>query len=418
MRNVWMACLLLLAACNESTEEIKTFYPDGKTVKETYAVLENDSTRRHGMYTLFYENGTIARQLEFNQGLPWKLIKQQTKDGKVLDTNTLKEGNGTLTTYSPQGDRLAEHTYRNGYLVGPTRFYDLAGNEIITLDYTGGVPTFPDSLIDKGFNFDSFGGDSVTQLQPLPGGQVSLKFNPAQADAVMRQFKLENYSKMYALLLPEARQAYSQAQYNRYMNFLKELYGAVRSYKRIDAQQGQVKGMGEVAQAIYEVKFSGATGGVMLTFFRSGNGYRFSDIQVQLNPYTPVQKVKQYGDPIMEKLKAQDWQALYDMSNALLQAEVNFAQFKEKLAVPFEQLGKIQDFDLFNHQPALEGEKLALLAIYEVKLADGRETMAEMVLLEDGKAFKFVSLTAADPAQLQQMQQQMQQMQPQGGLPQ
>lgn len=94
-----------------------------KINKEFYYKNKTDIT-----YKKYYNNGRLAYEIQFEKGLPYSAVCAYSNDGKKLDFGTLKEGNGTLNFYYPEGNLKSSFTYYNSVCKGKVICYYKNGN--------------------------------------------------------------------------------------------------------------------------------------------------------------------------------------------------------------------------------------------------------------------------------------------------
>lgn len=418
----FVAIAAVLNGCADSETEVKLYYETAegdsvaaKPLKAEYRFLGEDSARIDGEYKRYYDNGNLAQVVVYQDGKPWTIQKTLDIKGEGLDGGTLNTGNGTLKRYNAQGKLLSVHTYKNGQLHGEAKFYDgfKSDEPIRTIMYAAGVPMDVDMTgTQPAVDEEQFMAqlDSLMQsgggAQPMPGEEGAPPFNPAVADKLVGLYKSGNYDLLYGQMSSISRELYSKSAWSDYLAFTKNIYGSLSNFRRVDMQSGRDPQFGYAVQLMYEAQFKYTTGGIILSMVAQNGGYKLLDFNVQVQPYTPIQEITKYADPMMEKVKAGDWGALYDFSSSRFQQETPRAKFEE-LGEQFKQFGEVTDYELYTHQVGVMEDKLMVMAIYEVKVG-GKTSAIQLLMTRFGNDFKLESINASDPNKMEQMQQQMQ----------
>ena len=421
-----LASMLYLTACGDRTTEVKTYYATQdssaeQVLKAEYRFLGEDSSRIDGEYKRYYDNGKLAQVVVYKDGTPQSVAKTLDFKGEGLDGGTLKAGNGTIKRYNAQGKLLSVHTYKNGLLHGETAFYDGFKSEepIRTVDYAAGVPTEVNmtgaeaSVSDEDFmaQLDSL-MTSGAQNAPSPGGGAP-PFNPAIADKMMALYKAGKFDLLYRQLSSMSKQLYTPATWDEYLSLTRKMYGTLTNFRRVDMQSGRDPQLGFAVQLMYEAQFKYTQGGIMLSMVAGNGGYQLLDISFQVQPYAPIMEITRYGDPIMEKVKAEDWGSIYEFSSARFKQQTPKSKFKE-LGNEFKQFGKVTDYSLYTHQVGVMEGKLMLVAIYELTVG-GRQSAMQLLFTKFGDEFKLESINASDPNEMEKMKQMMEQQGAGGG---
>ncbi len=81
-----------------------------------------------GSYQKYYSNGQLAFEIIFKEGFLYTAVSCFTLDGRKLDAGTLKEGNGTLNFYYPEGKIKSSFFYDNSMCKGRLFSYFRNGN--------------------------------------------------------------------------------------------------------------------------------------------------------------------------------------------------------------------------------------------------------------------------------------------------
>jgi antitoxin component YwqK of YwqJK toxin-antitoxin module len=84
-----------------------------------------------GSYQKYYNNGQLAYEIIFKQGLLYTAVGCYTKDGQKIDIGNLKEGCGTLNFYYSDGKLKSSFTYENSICNGRiSRYFNNGDYEI------------------------------------------------------------------------------------------------------------------------------------------------------------------------------------------------------------------------------------------------------------------------------------------------
>jgi len=90
-----------------------------------------------GIYKKYFSNGQLAYEIQLKKGLLYTAVCAFTKDGRKLDIGTLKNGNGTLKIYFPDGNLKSSFTYHNSTCQGSIcSYYKNENLEIVGIMYS------------------------------------------------------------------------------------------------------------------------------------------------------------------------------------------------------------------------------------------------------------------------------------------
>jgi antitoxin component YwqK of YwqJK toxin-antitoxin module len=81
-----------------------------------------------GKLMKFYPNGQLALEADYKNNLPYNIIQINDSCGKLLESNTLKEGNGWFNCYYDDGKLISHFEYKNQMISGNFFRYYKAGN--------------------------------------------------------------------------------------------------------------------------------------------------------------------------------------------------------------------------------------------------------------------------------------------------
>ncbi len=119
----------------------KTFY-EGGNLKE---LIPLKGTEKHGVYTLYFENGQVHYQIQYKEGKTMTILATFDAKGKPIYGGSLVDGNGILITYyEPEkedtGELLTNATenYKNGLLHGNCKYVNKKGLPISVGKYEDG----------------------------------------------------------------------------------------------------------------------------------------------------------------------------------------------------------------------------------------------------------------------------------------
>lgn len=90
-----------------------------------------------GVYKQYYNNGQLAYELEIKSGLPYNALGVYSKDGRKLDAGSLKEGNGVMNFFYPNGAIKSSCTYNNSRVKGKLMTYYESGTVDIDANIFG-----------------------------------------------------------------------------------------------------------------------------------------------------------------------------------------------------------------------------------------------------------------------------------------
>jgi uncharacterized protein len=97
--------------CSDTLCKIQTrYHPDGKIDSES-TIVNGEYT---GIQTNYYLNGKVKSKYEMIGGLIWNVLAQYDTSGKIIDYGTLRNGFGTLITYSDTGYLASRGEYKFG----------------------------------------------------------------------------------------------------------------------------------------------------------------------------------------------------------------------------------------------------------------------------------------------------------------
>lgn len=327
---------------------------------------------RNGEYTDTLAEGKLIRKAVYVNGRLMEVLSQQDSAGRTLESGDLKEGNGVLYLYTPAGKLFARQAMRQGVPHGATEMLDTAGNVIAWLEYRYGV--LSQSRI-------AGGGDGQES------GKKNVYFDTKETDKAMAQFKAGNSDALYQNLLNEYKKQETPASFKRYLAFLKELYGDLREYKMETYNLVKNANLGEGAEVLYICKFAYCKGAIAMRFFREKDQFKLADFSVQTEPYTPITQVTRIGNPVLDALKAGNFNDVYNAASERFKEATPKTQF-DAMIEKFRQMGSISAYQLYQHQVGLSQGKIVVVMIYEVTIG-GKEHYFELSMTEQS-ANKFI----------------------------
>jgi hypothetical protein len=148
------------------TEVREETYPSGQVSQQAEGYVAPDGTFvRHGLMTLFYEDGTKKAEIEYKHGknhgrrITWYQTGQEWGRGEYVDglehgtwtawwPNGFKQRewemvhgswHGTSTEWHDNGEIKMQFEYVNGVKQGPFRIWDDRGNLMYESEYVDGV---------------------------------------------------------------------------------------------------------------------------------------------------------------------------------------------------------------------------------------------------------------------------------------
>jgi hypothetical protein len=351
-------CILVVCALYACKKEEKG--------KEAPPSLQATSAElRNGEYTDTLAEGKLIRKAVYANGRLMEVLWQQDSAGRRLESGDLKEGNGALYLYTPAGKLFARQTMRHGVPHGVTEAFDTAGNVVAWLEYRYGV------LVQSRI------AGSANQQE---SAKKHVHFDTKETDKAMAQFKAGDSDALYQNLLNEYKKQETPASFKRYLAFLKELYGDLREYKMETYNLVKNANLGEGAEVLYLCKFAYCKGAIAMRFFKEKDQFKLADFSVQIEPYTPITQITRIGNPILEALKAANFNDIYNAASERFKGATPKNQF-DAMIEKFRQMGTISAYQLYQHQVGLAQGKIVSVMIYEVTIG-GKEHYFELSMTE------------------------------------
>lgn len=98
-----------IAVNDEEVFMHKSFYENGKI--RTISHYKN--SKYEGLMIFYHQNGKLWSERIYKNGISYSVLSNYNSDGTPVEKGTLKEGNGTLYIYSPNGSLLRIEQYQN-----------------------------------------------------------------------------------------------------------------------------------------------------------------------------------------------------------------------------------------------------------------------------------------------------------------
>ncbi|MCS6904432.1 MAG: hypothetical protein RML72_00265 [Bacteroidia bacterium] len=346
-------CVLIIQGCQQ---EKSNFYE---------ATTTNQETLREGEYTDTLANGKLIRKAIYKGGRLWEIIEQKDSSGKNLESGSFQKGNGILNIYAPTGKLYARQSMQGGVAHGNTEILDTAGNTIAILEYHHGVLSQAQII-----------GSHIEK----DGKTKNVNFDTKETDKIILQFKAGNSNALYQSLLGEFKKQENPTTFKKYLDFLKELYGELKEYKMETYNLVKHAQLGEGAEVLYLCRFAYCRGAIAMKFFRENDQFKLADFSIQAEPYTPIIQITRIGNPIMENLKAGNYNEIYNNASERFKNTTPKNQFDATIE-KLRQLGNITSFQLYQHQVGLAQGKIVVVMIYEVNIGT-KENYFEISMTE------------------------------------
>jgi hypothetical protein len=410
-----LVCLLLalsslLTACGEGPTTVKRYYDrpnDSDSVRQLkvqYNVMPGDSSRKHGTFKAFYPNGQLKIELAYKMGKPWVVYQQFDQEGQPREVSTLQNGNGLLKTFDYNGQPVSKIRYAHGLPEGPAQFYGTGGQVSSRVHYAGGVafsrndlsegagPAPGGSFAAQSNSSDTTAADSADTLQSrmAAAGSGNSSVNMAAAKQVLQQFQARKTQQLANNFAAPILDQQGLEAVKRYLDFISTIYGELERYERMQYGLKSHPRFGEMLQVAYKCKFSYCQAGLILAMLREGGQFRPLNISVQAAAYTPITEIREACDPVMDRLKQEQWDALYQNASAKLREKVSKEQFQQKVN-QYESQGEISSYTLRQHRVGLAQGSLTIDAVYEAQVS-GETEMVEMLMIKEDGAFKLLTL--------------------------
>jgi hypothetical protein len=353
------ACILVICILYACQKEEK------KSGEANFSSRVMKTGLRDGEYTDTLGEGKLIRKAVYANGRIMEVLWQRDSAGRTLESGDLKEGNGVLYLYTPAGKLFARQAMQQGVPHGTTETLDTAGNVIAWLEYRYGV------LLQS-----RVAGCAEGQ-EP---SKKNVHFDTKETDKVMAQFKAGNSDALYQNLLNEYKKQETPASFKRYLAFLKELYGDLREYKMETYNLVKNANLGEGAEVLYICKFAYCKGAIAMRFFKEKDQFKLADFSVQTEPYTPITQITRIGNPILDALKAGNFNDIYNAASERFKGATPKNQF-DAMIEKFRQMGSISAYQLYQHQVGLAQGKIVAVMIYEVTIG-GKEHYFELSMTE------------------------------------
>jgi antitoxin component YwqK of YwqJK toxin-antitoxin module len=177
MKNILLliSICLLFANCKQKRQLEQLTDYNNKLVYEYEYIVKNGDTILDGYYKEYRDNGKIKYDLNYQNGqlhgqakYYWdneqcrtilnyengKILSQQynwDKEGKIIDSITITNGNGILKEYYPTRRILSTSEIKNGIENGESIEYDKNGNLEFSFTYKDGIKNGMAIKKDRGF---------------------------------------------------------------------------------------------------------------------------------------------------------------------------------------------------------------------------------------------------------------------------
>jgi hypothetical protein len=381
--------LLTLISC-AGTEQQTIYYENTKKIKETYEQTTGEPPLKHGKATLYYLNGKIQHEAEYQKGALWSVQAVFDTAGKSIQDKPIQNGKGLLPIYDGSGNMIAELNYVNGRLEGISKYYD-KGSLVAQIRYQSGQPDLVANEYQNITMSESASESDTGKKEEKAKEQVSITgFDPKQSDELMVLLQKKAYAELHAKGSKQYRAENPLPSLTRYLNLCNDFYGTIKTYRMEGYQIKSVRGLGEVLEVVYECTFGYGKGMITLNFFKEGDRFLLGNIDYMAADYTPVVQVTRMATPVLEKMKAKDYESIYQNAATLFKSNTPINDFRT-LTAELAKAGNLESYELYQHHIAMFEGKLKIDAVYKVKIA-GRETGLMLSFIEEGGGYKLLSL--------------------------
>lgn len=132
----------------------KEYYENGVLKIKKYMKGKNIDS----VYLSYYDNGSLWGHLVYKNGTIYNVVSYLARDGKPLNSGTLKDGTGTMRFYDLEGTIKSEETYTNLLLDGHAK-YSKKGILISEGDFNKGkteglwIKNYPSGELNSKINY-------------------------------------------------------------------------------------------------------------------------------------------------------------------------------------------------------------------------------------------------------------------------
>lgn len=103
---------------------------NGKRTLISKGPIDSKNKVVHGEFEMYYPNGDLWAIVQYNRDRIWNVKKVISPTGELLESGTLKNGNGIIIGYYVNGNIKYKGEMKDGYKVGNYTFFDSNTGEI------------------------------------------------------------------------------------------------------------------------------------------------------------------------------------------------------------------------------------------------------------------------------------------------
>lgn len=358
--------VLISCNSNELIDKVEYFDETKKVKKEVYQVLKDQPGLKSGVFKSYYRDGKLKEELVFNNGALEEVKEINDISGKSIQKNSVKNGNGIYIRLDDSGKKIAEIEYKDGIPQGLIKYFDENEYQISEVHYEKGLPVRINTQTNISTDTENKENshDTLSKKKDLP---TVTGFDPKISESILNQLKNSEYDKLYLNSFSKLKQSQGLAEMKRYLGFLKEVYGQIKSFSMDSYELKSQSGVGEVLQVVYNTDFQFCKGQILIALAKDKDQFKLAGLDIAAAPYTPVMQVTKLGNPIAEKLKNKDYDGIYKNASPRFKSEAPYEQFIQAMK-EVEKSGNFSSYSLEDHKIILVDKKLAIVANYKVKI--------------------------------------------------
>lgn len=376
---------LVLLGCNKK-QEVTLYYDPATKKKPLFSYHEKEPGCKEGVFKEFDENGKLIRECEYKNCRLWRLIANYKPDGTTLDKDAIKDGNGEDVRYRQDGTLLYKISYKNGLPDGKAQYFDATGRTLTSLVYLVGELVGQEGELTFPAQTPGNATDSTKNTEtPNAPPSGNLAADLADADNMIKLIQSGDANGLYARAFSEFKKAQSLKGVQKYIDYTRKLYGPMKSFNRQSYNFASQAGLGDGMQVIYLCTFGYCKGGIELKLLKENNQFKLAGYNIQVEDYTPISQVENIAKPTIDLLKRGMYDDIYNTTSDRFKKITPKDQF-DLLMKELGSVGKVDGATLYQHQVGVLSDKLALIAVYELRIG-GKEVFMEMTFTEHGNGF-------------------------------
>jgi hypothetical protein len=380
--------LMLSISCTKSLETKKELFKDSKQVQLEYQFLPDQPNVKQGLFKMYYPDGKLKVEATFEHGLPWTINQLKYPDGTAYKDSLLKNGNGIWIDLDDNGRIVQQCRYKNGLRDGITRIQSSISGTSLQAVYRSGVLT--EILQDDAPFPDVAGSNDTSSESDGPKANLPSALDKSLFEQVMSLTQKQQYPQLHALTATEYKKTHSLADMQKYLGYIFQLYGPLKSYKLEGYELKNQAGVGEAVQVSYSCEFQYCKGRAMFIMLQEGGKYKMAGLGMDAVDYAPIQQIRKIGDPVLTQIQSQAYDQLYQATSLRFKNSATRDNFVNKL----KELGRVSEFTLYQHQVGLIEGKLALVVLYEVKISS-RQLLMELNFVQSESGFVLEGINVA-----------------------